>query len=221
MYHKVKKILDLQLKEAHTLIEKMGDMEDSEEGIVHEISNYPNVRRHHRRGKRKPRVRRRTLSAELTPAEDSAQNSSKEMEAMNKELTKHPVLNSNVDKEKSFQSKGLNEFNIKSKETIQNDRLNEWNKKHRQKRQHRHPRHRQYSKMYTNGVSKVFSSGEKKSNKFLILRPNRCPDAPKNSTQFIIDDHEDEPEDNAGYVNIIKYKWLLRKLNSVSPHPLF
>ena len=209
LYHKVKKILDLQLKEAHILIEKMGDMEDSEEGIVHEISNYPHVRRHHRRGKRKPRVRRRTLSAELTPAEDSVQNSSKEMETTN-ELTKQPVLNSNVEKEKSFQAKGLNEFSVKSKETFQKDRVNECNKKHRQKRQHRHPRHRQYSKMYANGVTKVFSSGEKKSNKFLILRPNRCPDAPKNSTQFIIDDHEDEPDDNAGYVKIIKYMWLLQ-----------
>jgi len=169
---------------------KMGDVEDSEEGIAHGTSNYPIVRRHHRRGKRKPRTRRRTLSAELTPADESNQNSSKEDNIDRPAVTKEMVFDTNIKKENLLKPVGINAINLKSNEINQYNQVNKCAKKHRQKRRHRH-----YNKPYTSGVSKSYS-GEKK-NKLLILRPNRCPDAPRNSTQFIIDDHEDEEKNNA------------------------
>ena len=173
----------------------MGDVEDSEEGIAHGTSNYPIVRRHHRRGKRKPRTRRRTLSAELTPADESNQNSSKEDNIDRPAVTKEIVFDTNIKKENLLKPVGINAINLKSNEINQYNQVNKCAKKHRQKRRHRH-----YNKPYTSGVSKSYS-GEKK-NKLLILRPNRCPDAPRNSTQFIIDDHEDEEKNNARYAKI-------------------
>ena len=176
-------------------------MEDSEEGNVQRISNYPNVRRHHRRGKRKPRIRRRTLSTELTPADDSAQNSSKEAEIKKSGQTKENPCNINVEKEKSLKEEGMNALSLKSNEAGQHERVREYAKTHRQNRQHRHPRHRNYRNIYSH-MSKILPSGEKMNSKMLILRPNRCPDAPKNSTQFIIDDHEDEEKDSERYDKI-------------------
>ena len=178
---------------------KMGDVEDSEEGIAHGTSNYPIVRRHHRRGKRKPRTRRRTLSAELTPADESNQNSSKEDNFDRPAATKEIFFDTNIKKENLLKPVGINAINLRSNEINQYNQVNKCAKKHRQKRRHRH-----YNKPYTSGVSKSFS-GEKK-NKLLILRPNRCPDAPRNSTQFIIDDHEDEEKNNARYAIIYAMK---------------
>ena len=191
----------LKLMEINSLKEKMCDMEDSEEGNVQRISNYPNVRRHHRRGKRKPRIRRRTLSTELTPADDSAQNSSKEAEIKKSGQTKENPCNINVEKEKSLKEVGMNALSLKSNEAGHYKKVREYAKTHRQNRQHRHPRHRNFRNIYSH-MSKILPSGEKMNSKMLILRPNRCPDAPKNSTQFIIDDHEDEEKDSERYDKI-------------------
>jgi len=181
--------------ESNSLKEKMGDMEDSE-GNVQGISYHPNVRRHHRRGKRKPRVRRRTLSTELTPADDSAQNSSKEVDIKKPDQAKEIPINIIIEQERSPKAVGMKQLSLKSNEAGHYKQFKEYTKKHRQNRQHRHPRHRNYKKIHTH-MSKVLPSGEKMNSKMLILRPNRCPDAPKNSTQFIIDDHEDEQKDGA------------------------
>ena len=186
--------------ETKSLKEKMGDMEDSE-GNVQGISYHPNVRRHHRRGKRKPRVRRRTLSTELTPADNSAQNSSKEVDIKKPDQAKEIPINIIIEQERSPKAVGMKQLSLKSNEAGHYKQFKEYTKKHRQNRQHRHPRHRNYKKIHTH-MSKVLPSGEKMNSKMLILRPNRCPDAPKNSTQFIIDDHEDEQKDGARYAKI-------------------
>ena len=95
----------------------MGDVDDSEEGIVNGFSSYPIVRRHHRRGKRKPRPRRRTLSAELTPGDESTQNSSKE-DMIKYKPTKESILNSNLEQEKSLRTEELNTVSLKTNEIL-------------------------------------------------------------------------------------------------------
>ena len=71
-------------------------------------------------------------------------------------------------------------------------------KRNRHQRVHKHHRYRNNSQKYkSNGANAFCPPSEENSNsKLLIIRPNRGPlmNAPRNSTQFIIDDHEDEDQ---------------------------
>ena len=182
-------------RECVRIREKMEDAEGSEEDIVQGISN-PNKRRHHRRGKRK-RHRRRTASVEVAKMGENIRDESiKEALVYTKtdiHRTKELTVSSTAEKEKICNSKEQNVLEAKSDRT-EKDNLSKARVEIKKYRHRRHPQ-KNIKKLYNSSRGNHHRTGASTNNKMLILRPNRCPNAPKNSTQFIIDDHE-EGEDH-------------------------
>lgn len=156
----------------------------------------------HRRGKRKHRRRTNSNSTEVKEGGDTNVNP---LKGTFKCKTTYPLATkelceaSNVEKKKTFDTLGANvavkelELTKRNESTRSVERKK--NRQHKHHRAHRPHRYNKNVQRHKPASTNEFCPTEENSNsKLLILRPNRGPlmNAPRNSTQFIIDDHEDE-----------------------------
>lgn len=174
--------------------EKMDEIEDTEEDVMRETSVNFNRKRNHRRGKRKFRQRRRTTSTELKKqgeTKDKLTKASQDQAIPSVEYIQKEITTENLENEMNKK-----EIKVFKKTQDEIDKLKKFKRSaEKKKKRHRHPPHRNIKQIYTCVTNEIRNTGDSSKNKRLILRPNKCPDAPKNSTQFIIDDHEGDEED--------------------------
>ena len=155
----------------------------------------PSRRRHHRRGKRN-RHRKRAPSGEMSKIDDiCAESSNETLEECSKYKMQQPketISPNDFEIDKSASSKSIV---VESKRTKGKKHNPSKNFITREVRKYRHRYHQQKNikKLYSSSrASNLKWNGAISSRKqMLILRPNRGPPAPRNSTQFIINDHEE------------------------------
>lgn len=169
--------------------EKM-EAEGSEDAIQGNSSNY-NRRRHHRRGKRRGH-RRRTCSVDKAKVEKSVCE-----EVLKDELksTKSELKIVKESDESSFTGKKGRSIMPNSYESNLADFQNDASNRTLSVKKKRHPQQRNIKKMYKGRTKNTHRAGLVSKSKMLILRPDRgsLMNAPRNSTQFIIDDHAEGP----------------------------
>jgi hypothetical protein len=185
--------------------ESISKLVTQEDDMMKGIS-YNQNRQKHRRGKRKHR--RRTYSNEMR-GEDTNVNHPKDslkFKTTYPPVTKELYKPGNVDKRNTFDTLEPNAVPLKQVELIKcNESESAERKKKRPQRGHRpHRYHKNVQKHRSATVNQFCPSGESSNSKLLILRPTRgqLMNAPRNSTQFIIDDHEDEEK---GHIRLVYY----------------
>ena len=187
-------------------ISKLITQEDNMKGI-----SYNQNRQKHRRGKRKHR--RRTYSNDIREVIDTTVNQPKDalkFRTAYPVVTKEPYKPDNVEKRKSLDTLQQNAVSLNQVELMKcNESKSAERKKNHHQRGHRPQRyHKNIQKHKSASLNQFCPSGKNSNSKLLILRPNRgqLMNAPRNSTQFIIDDHEDEEQ---GHLRLVYYSYII------------
>ena len=173
--------------------ESISNLVTNENDMMEGIS-YSQNRHKHRRGKRKHR--RRTYSNEKSGGDPNVNNLKDSIKIKTSCLLVTKEEHDNVEKKTTYDTLETNALALKQVELRKcKESKSAERKKNRHQRGHRpHRYHKNVPKHRSASANQFCPSGENSNSKFLILRPNRgqLMNAPRNSTQFIIDDHEDE-----------------------------
>ena len=155
-----------------SLKEKMEDVDASEDDRVHETLCNQNRRRRHRRGRRKFKHKLGTLSSENVSecAEDKCTNQAANLTKPNAKMANNAEPMSD---KINFSGSGMRKAHSSS-----------------------YPPKKNAKKSFKYKSTNKRQNGEASNRKMPILRPNLL-NAPRNSTQFIIDGHEDDDASNA------------------------
>ena len=175
---------------------KKKEVEVTDEDVTG-IAMDPSRRRHHRRGKRNRHRKRATSEEVLKIGNICAESSNGTLEECSKYEMQQPKELSTpnkfeIDKSGSSKSIVLESNRIKGKKhNLSKIFINRDVRKYR----HRYHQQKNIKKLYYSSRANNLNRNGGISNRkqMLILRPNRGPlmNAPRNSTQFIINDHEE------------------------------
>lgn len=183
-------------KSEYTNRTKMQEIEVTDEDVT-EIALDPSRRRHHRRGKRNRHRKRATSEEVLKIGNICAESSNGTLEECSKYEMQQPkeLITPNkfeIDKSGSSKSKAGESKHVKGKkDNLSKNFISGEVGKYR----HRYHQQKNIKKLYYSSRANNLNRNGGISNRkpMLILRPNRGPlmNAPRNSTQFIINDHEE------------------------------